>query len=45
MDELKEDIRGRCERKTCVHNDDGRCDMWSGICLYRPKKIKRQNKK
>lgn len=33
MDELREDTRGWCKRKTCVYNDNGKCDMWDDICM------------
>lgn len=26
-----EDTRGICNRKSCIYNDGGRCDMWDDI--------------
>lgn len=33
QEDWKEDLRGHCERRNCIYNDDGRCDMWDEISM------------
>lgn len=31
--DLEEDLRGYCERRNCLYNEEGRCAMRDGISM------------